>query len=152
MDCLIKIVVIQPGITIASVHSLRSLGQAYGRISLRSKAAPINLPSMRGVSRRKRFVMKILGFITISIVTLVVASYLYVFRDQDIRIDYIPQKFEYCGKVIVKGNSEYDEVVKVLMNNRDGWVTSFVSYVPTRVYSSSAFRVNVLGKMVVVSY
>ena len=96
--------------------------------------------------------MKILGFITISIVTLIVASYLYVFRDQDIRVDYIPQKFEYCGNVIVKGNSEYDEVVKVLMNNRDGWVTSFVSYVPTRVYSSSAFRVNVLGKMVVVSY
>jgi hypothetical protein len=49
MDCFIKTELNQPNITIASVHSLRSLGQAYGRISLRSKAAPINLPSMRGV-------------------------------------------------------------------------------------------------------
>ena len=49
MDCFIKTDLNQPNITIASVHSLRSLGQAYGRISLRSRAAPINLPSMRGV-------------------------------------------------------------------------------------------------------
>jgi hypothetical protein len=55
MDCLIKIVVIQPGITIASVHSLRSLGQAYGRISRCSKAAPINLPSMRGVISQGKY-------------------------------------------------------------------------------------------------
>ena len=52
MECFIKTVPILNNITIASVHSLRSLGQAYGRISLRSKAAPINLPSMRGVRFR----------------------------------------------------------------------------------------------------
>jgi hypothetical protein len=51
MDCCIKIVINLSYLTIASVHSLRSLGQLYGRISLRSKAAPINLPSMRGVSK-----------------------------------------------------------------------------------------------------
>jgi hypothetical protein len=44
MDCCIKIVINSGYLTIASVHSLRSLGQAYGRISLRSKAASINLP------------------------------------------------------------------------------------------------------------
>ncbi len=49
MDCCIKIAPTFSNITIASAHSLRSLGQAYGRISLRSKAAPINLPSIRGV-------------------------------------------------------------------------------------------------------
>ncbi|WP_412970785.1 hypothetical protein [Glaciecola sp. MF2-115] len=49
MDCFIKTELNQPDITNASVHSLWSLGQAYGRISLRSRAAPINLPSMRGV-------------------------------------------------------------------------------------------------------
>ena len=49
MDCFIKTAITLSNITIASVHSLRSLGQLYGRISLRSKAAPINLPSMRGV-------------------------------------------------------------------------------------------------------
>jgi heme/copper-type cytochrome/quinol oxidase subunit 4 len=49
MDCFIKTELNQPNITNALVHSLRSLGQLYGRISLRSRAAPINLPSMRGV-------------------------------------------------------------------------------------------------------
>ena len=53
MDCCIKIVKNSGYLTIASVHSLRSLGQLYGRISLRSKAAPINLPSVRGVSMRR---------------------------------------------------------------------------------------------------
>ena len=52
IDCCIKIAPTFSIITIASVHSLRSLGQIYGRISLRSRAAPINLPSMRGVIRR----------------------------------------------------------------------------------------------------
>ena len=50
MDCFIKTAPTFSNITNASVHSLRSLGQLYGRISLRSRAAPINLPSMRGVS------------------------------------------------------------------------------------------------------
>ena len=57
MDCCIKTALTFSNITIASAHSLRSLGQLYGRISLRSKAAPINLPSMRGVmfnSKSKR--------------------------------------------------------------------------------------------------
>ncbi|MFT5543471.1 MAG: putative membrane protein [Glaciecola sp.] len=53
MDCLVKIAVIQPDITNASVHSLRSLGQLYGRISLRSKAAPIKFPVMWGVIQHK---------------------------------------------------------------------------------------------------
>gem|GEM_PF-6200829 len=39
-------------LTIASVHSLQSLEQAYGRISLRSKAAPIKFPVMWGVSEQ----------------------------------------------------------------------------------------------------
>jgi hypothetical protein len=38
-------------ITITSTHSLRSLGKFYGRISLRSKAAPIKFPVMWGVIR-----------------------------------------------------------------------------------------------------
>jgi hypothetical protein len=49
IKCLIKTKLNQPVLTNASVHSLRSLGQLYGRISLHSKAAPANLPSMRGV-------------------------------------------------------------------------------------------------------
>ena len=49
MDCCIKTALIFSNITNASVHSLRSLGQVYGRISRCSKAAPINSPSMRGV-------------------------------------------------------------------------------------------------------
>ncbi len=49
MECLVKTELNLPDLTNASVHSLRSLGQLYGRISRCSKAAAINLPSMRGV-------------------------------------------------------------------------------------------------------
>jgi hypothetical protein len=53
MDCFIKTELNQPNITNTSTHSLRSLGKFYGRISLRSKAVPINLPSMRGVMNKE---------------------------------------------------------------------------------------------------
>ena len=83
---------------------------------------------------------------------LIAATYLYVFRGQEIRIDYIPLEFEFCGNSISKGDSEYDEIVQVLTNHKDDWVASFTSYVPTQVYYSPAFTVNVLNKQVVVSY
>jgi len=52
MECLIKTAINSGNITNASTRSRWSLGQLYGRISLRSKAAPINLPVMRGVMCR----------------------------------------------------------------------------------------------------
>jgi len=59
MECCINTKLNQPDLTNALAHSLRSLGQAYGRISLRSKAAPINLPSMRVVMcTKKMFYLK----------------------------------------------------------------------------------------------
>lgn len=82
----------------------------------------------------------------------VTAAYLYVFRNQEIRVDYIPQQFEFCGGIISEGDSEYDELIKVLTNHKNGWVASFTSFAPTRVYFSPAFQVNVVGKQVVVSY
>jgi len=85
-------------------------------------------------------------------VILITATYLYVFRDQDIRIDFIPPEFEFCGKNISKGDQEYDELLKVLTAHKDGWVASFTSFAPTQVYYSPAFKVNIVGKQVVVSY
>ena len=83
---------------------------------------------------------------------LITTTYLYVFREQAIRTDFIPPKFEFCGKSISKGAQEYDELVKVLTINKGGWVASFVSFVPTQVYYSADFKVNVMGEQVVVSY
>ena len=83
---------------------------------------------------------------------LITATYLYVFREQEIRTDFIPQKFEFCGKSISTGDREYDELVKFLTINKGGWVASFVSFAPTQVYNSPAFKVNVMSKQVVVSY
>ncbi|QYJ95607.1 hypothetical protein [Shewanella spartinae] len=40
----------------------------------------------------------------------------------------------------------------MLTNHKDGWVASFTSFVPTRVYYSPDFQVNIVGKQVVVSY
>jgi hypothetical protein len=50
MDCFIKTAIISGNITITSTHSLRSLGKLHGRISLRSRTAPIKFPVMWGVS------------------------------------------------------------------------------------------------------
>jgi hypothetical protein len=49
MECLVKTAKTLGNLTNASTHSRWSLGQLYGRISRCSKAAPINLPVMRGV-------------------------------------------------------------------------------------------------------
>ncbi len=83
---------------------------------------------------------------------LITVTYLYVFREQEIRTDFIPPKFEFCGKSISKGDQEYEELTEILTLNKGGWVASFVSFVPTQVYNSPAFKVNVMGKQVVVSY
>jgi hypothetical protein len=69
INCLIKSVITLGNITITSTHSLRSQGKLHGRISRCSKAASINLPSMRGVMCLNMNLHKlkiILAFISIS--------------------------------------------------------------------------------------
>jgi len=85
-------------------------------------------------------------------VVLISATYFYVFREQEIRTDFIPPQFEFCGKSISKGDQEYEELIKILTLHKGGWVISFVSFSPTQVYNSPAFKVNVMGKQVVVTY
>ncbi|WP_343989038.1 hypothetical protein [Kangiella japonica] len=64
----------------------------------------------------------------------------------------IPQQFEFCGNTISEGDHAYDELIKVLTSHKDGWVASYVTYIPTRVYNSPSYQVNVVGKQIVVSY
>lgn len=90
--------------------------------------------------------------LVVTIVILVTVTYLYVFRDQEIRLEFIPPELEFCGKKISKGAQEYDELLKVLTAHKGGWNASFTSFVPTQVYFSPAFKVNIVGKQVVVSY
>lgn len=65
---------------------------------------------------------------------------------------FIPEEFTYCGKKIWGSDKEYQEIVSWLKQNKDGWVSSFVTYVPTQVYRHPAFVVNVIEGGVVVSY
>jgi len=95
---------------------------------------------------------KVIGYLFLALVLVVVGSFFYVFREQQIEVNFIPNYFSYCGKQIDNKDSEYKEIVSWLNQNRDGWVLSFVSYVPVQVYSHPAFSVNVLKGGVVVSY
>jgi|TARA_R110001592_G_scaffold339091_1_gene626596 hypothetical protein len=97
-------------------------------------------------------VFKILKYLIITVLFFVSVTYLYVFREQDIIVDFIPPQFEFCDKLISKGDAEYDALVLLLNNNKSGWVSSFVSYAPSQVYYSPAFSVNILNSNVVVSY
>ena len=97
-------------------------------------------------------IIKTFIYLIICVATLFVAYYLYVYRDQSIRIDYIPAQFLYCKKTISEGDQDYDELVKVLIAQKDNWTASSVSYAPIRFYYSPKFQVTIPGKMVVVSY
>ena len=96
--------------------------------------------------------LKILTYLVLTLTVCFLLAYLYIFRDQDIRVDFIPPQFRFCGEVISKGNANYDNVVTLLKENKSGWETSFVSFVPSQVYDSPGFRVNILENTVVVSY
>ncbi len=97
--------------------------------------------------------MKALSLIILSIMILLAATYLYINRDQQIRVDLIPPEFEFCETIITEGDLAYDELKKILVKHKDGWKTSYASFVPGRTYDSPAFKVNVIGNGgVVVSY
>ena len=96
--------------------------------------------------------LKVLSYIFLCLALVIVGIYFYVFREQEIKVNFIPSYFNYCGKQIDSKDSEYKEVVSWLNQNKGGWVLSFVSYIPTQVYRHPAFSVNVLKGGVVVSY
>ena len=99
----------------------------------------------------KKF-LKILGYIFLCLILIVVSIYFYVFRNQEIDVSFIPNEFNYCGRQIYGKDTDYQEIVAWLRQNKDDWVLSYVSYVPTQVYRHPAFVVNVLKGGVVVSY
>jgi hypothetical protein len=96
--------------------------------------------------------LKFFAYIVLALVTIAVGLYLYTFRQQEIEISLIPNEFSYCGKQISGNENEYQEIVSWLRSNKDGWVLSYVSYVPRQVYSHPAFVVNVMDGGVIVSY
>jgi hypothetical protein len=96
--------------------------------------------------------MKALKILFSIIILVCVILYLYIFRQQAIAVNYIPNEFEHCGNKIGGQNKEYLEIVKWLENNKEGWVASFVTYAPNNLYTHPAFSVNVLKGSVIVSY
>ena len=107
---------------------------------------------LRALTVNMKKTLKVLGYILLALVLVVVGIFFYVFREQEIKINFIPNYFNYCGKQIDPKDPEYQEIVSWLNQNKDGWVLSFVSYVPTQVYSHPAFSLNALKGSVVVSY
>jgi len=96
--------------------------------------------------------LKIIGYVITPVLLISIVGYLYIFRAQQIDTGLIPNEFNYCGKQIYGNNKNYKEIISWLKNNKSGWVSSFITFVPNHVYHTGAFRVNVLPDVVVVSY
>jgi len=96
--------------------------------------------------------LKICIYLIIALLVINSVVYLYIFREQEIDVALIPNEFTYCGMKINASNSSYQEIVSWLKENNEGWVTSFVTFIPKQVYQANAFQVNVMENLVVVSY
>lgn len=96
--------------------------------------------------------LKILVRVLLLLIVIAISAYFYIFRQQELAVRFIPNEFEYCGKTISVGDKSYEEIVRWLKKNKNGWVLSYVTYVPRMVYRHPAFIVNVLEDGVVVSY
>ncbi len=80
------------------------------------------------------------------------AIYLYIFRVQEIDLGLIPREFTCCGIQINRNNPSCREIVSRLKENKEGWITSLVTFSPKQTYQANAFHVYVLENLVVVSY
>ena len=89
-------------------------------------------------------IIKAVAYVLLGLVLVVAVIYLYMFREQEIDVRLVPSEFEYCGKKIYRSHEEYKKIVSWLNENKEGWVLSFVSFVPNQVYYHPSFRVNVI--------
>ena len=96
--------------------------------------------------------MRIFISIVITVILIGIAVYLYIFREQEINLDLIPENFEYCNQTITTEDKEYQEIVKTLKQNKVGWVQSVASYIPKQTYVNDDFTIIVLKNALVVSY
>ena len=95
---------------------------------------------------------KTLGALLLIVILVIVAGYLYVFRDQNIDVHYIPREFRYCDRVISENDPEYEEISNWLHSNIHGWALDWNTPVAGLVYSYPAFSVVVFRGGVSVSY
>ena len=96
--------------------------------------------------------MKFVVYFSLALSGIAACLYFYIFREREIDVGLIPKEFSYCGMQIYGNEKEYQEIVSWLKNNKEGWVLTYVSYVPKQVYRNPAFVVNVMSGGVVVSY
>lgn len=66
--------------------------------------------------------------------------------------DIMPPEFEFCGKQVARGSTEYDALWGWFNNNTTGWYESKREYELKLVYTSATMRVNLTKTRVIVSY
>lgn len=94
---------------------------------------------------------KNIGLTLLALLVLVTSIHLYLFREQLIDTDLIPDKFSYCGGKIDTNSEAYQAIVLWLNANKEGWRASSKTYAPRHVYYSKSYKINVMEGMVVVS-
>ena len=97
-------------------------------------------------------ILKFIGYILTTVLLIAAAFLVYLLRGQEIDIGLISNEFTYCGRQINSGKPEYVKITNWLKHNRNGWTTSYASYVPGNEYLSPAFNVSVHSDFVLVWY
>lgn len=96
--------------------------------------------------------MKTLIYILTSLILIGIAVYLYIFREQVIDLELVPDHFEYCNQTITTEDKAHQEIFELLEQNKGGWVQSVASYIPEQTYMSEYFTIIVLKNALVISY
>ena len=97
-------------------------------------------------------ILKVVGYVLAVTALLAVAFLGYHFREQEIDVGLIPNKFSYCAHEIYGSNIHYQEITNWLKKNKAGWNISYASYVAGIEYRSPAFNISVHPNFVVVWY
>ena len=79
-------------------------------------------------------------------------TYFYIFREQEIDLEFVPDYFEYCSRTITKNDHDYQKIIALLRENQDGWTQSSATYAPKQTYKHDDFIITVLQDAIVVSY
>ncbi len=98
-----------------------------------------------------------MGYLLILILILVVISTFggiqYYDRPQTINFTtFMPEVFEFCGKSIASGDSEYTLLQSWFESNQENWHASMVTYVPKVTYSGDNLNVIIIRGFIVVNY
>lgn len=86
---------------------------------------------------------------------------LFPFYRIELPVASLPNEFQYqtyergaitYTKVIKKDDPHYQQLKKIIIENKNGWKYDFVTYAPTHIFKSDALNINCIGKLIIINF